>query len=285
MALDLLPLTPALGAEVRGIDLAVEPGAEEREALVAALNRYGVLVFRKQTITEEQQKAFTRGFGTVQSPFGGKRVGKETLFVGNVIAPDGIPGEIANGEMWFHQDGCYSEKPTKQSFLYALEIPERGGNTKFASTARAFANLPIDLRERAIDADIHFTFHYDSVVRDEKTKTGPQFTHPLVIAHPATGLPLLFCNRLMANAIVGWPESESAATIERLCAELERPDNVYEHVWTVGDLVVWDNLATVHARTDFDPNARRLLRRTTTIGTRPVAYRDVRTAERQASPA
>jgi taurine dioxygenase len=274
MTLDLRPLAPALGVEVRGLDLARELAADVAAELRAALDRYGVLLFRDQRLAEEDQRRFTRWFGDFQKPFGGVRKDKDTLFVGNVIAPDGLMGDIPQGEMWFHQDGCYSERPTKQTFLYALEIPEHGGNTKFASTARAYAKLPAELRERLLGFDILFSFYNTSVTRTEITKTGPRAVHPLVIAHPSTGAPLLFCNRLMGDSIVGLPEPESSALVARLCEELERPDNVYEHVWRVGDLVVWDNLGTAHARTHFEPDARRLLRRTTTFGAKPLAYRD-----------
>jgi taurine dioxygenase len=274
MSLQLRMLTENLGAEVLGLDLTSELAPDIREDIQHAWDRHGVLLFRDQSLSADDQRRFTRYFGDFQSPFGGARKGRDTLFVGNVVAPDGLPGDIALGEMSFHQDGCYSERPTKQTFLYALEIPAAGGNTKFASTARAYANLPADLRAELAAYDIHFTFHYSSVVRTEITKTGPNYTHPLVIAHHRTGEPLLFCNPLMADRIIGREPDESRALIERLCAELERADNVYEHVWRVGDLIMWDNLATVHARTDFDPTARRLLRRTTTMGERPLAYRE-----------
>lgn len=93
--------------------------------------------------------------------------------------------------------------------------------------------------------------------------------------HPSTGHPLLICNTLMADFIVGLPKDQSDALLERLCQELEQPEFIYEHVWKVGDLLLWDNLAVQHARTDFDPNERRALRRTQLRGGKPVAYRDV----------
>jgi taurine dioxygenase len=273
MPVEFRPLTPALGAEVLGVDLSREQPAEVMDAIARAWERYAVLVFRDQQITPDDQRRFVGFFGPFQAPRAGPREGQDTMFIGNVEV-DGLPSDLPNGEMWFHQDGCYTEQPTKQSFLYSLEIPSQGGNTKFASTARAYAQLPADLRTRLLDLDVHFTFDYSAVVRDANWKAGPQYTHPLVIAHHATGEPLLFCNRLMANEIVGLPKPESDALIEELCVALEREDNVFEHVWRVGDLVIWDNLATVHARTDFDPREHRLLRRMTTRGTKPVAYRD-----------
>ena len=93
-----------------------------------------------------------------------------------------------------------------------------------------------------------------------------------MIRHPATGRPALFVNRLMAESIVGMPRAESEALLEQLFEHMEQRDNVYEHVWRVGDALIWDNLATLHARTDFDPKERRALRRTAIRGIRPQAY-------------
>jgi len=132
------------------------------------------------------------------------------------------------------------------------------------------------VRARILPLDIRFNFDNQTTIRDLATwrKDIPDYTHPLVVAHPDTGRPLLFCNRLMADAIVGLPQSESDELIALLNAHIERPENVYQHVWRRGDFVIWDNLATAHGRTDFDPNQTRLLRRTTIMGSRPIPYRD-----------
>ena len=184
-----------------------------------------------------------------------------------------MEGEVPNGELTFHQDGCYAERPAKRTLLFGLEIPTTGGNTKFCSTARAFAALPASQRERLLEYDVHFV-HDRWSGQNADVHTGPQYTHPLVIAHPTTGVPLLFCNGFMADAIVGLPRAESDARIAELRAEMERPEDIYEHVWRVGDLVAWANLLTQHARTDWDPAERRALRRMQTVGSKPIAYRD-----------
>jgi taurine dioxygenase len=190
-----------------------------------------------------------------------------------------MEGNIPTGDMTFHQDGVYAENPAKGGMLFALEIPPVGGNTLFCSTARAYAALPEDLQQELLDYDVHFVSDYathNRTARQEKGKIeGGEATHPLVIMHPSTGHPLLICNTLMADFIVGLPKDQSDALLERLCQELEQPEFIYEHVWKVGDLLLWDNLAVQHARTDFDPNERRALRRTQLRGGKPVAYRDV----------
>lgn len=273
MSVKLRPLTEAAGVEVRGVDLRRVLRPDEIAEIRAAWERWGVLVFHDQQLALDDQLRFTQAFGDVQVTRAGPREGTTFVHIANATV-DGVPGDLPNGEMMFHQDGCYAENPAKQTSLFAMEIPRRGGNTKFASTGRAYDLLAPELREQLLDYDIHYSYDYTSVIRDERTQSGPQCTHPLVIAYPADGRPLLFCNRLMAERIVGLPSAESDALIARLCSQIEQPGNIYEHVWRVGDFVAWDNLLTQHARTDFDPNERRVLRRTQTVGTKTVPYRD-----------
>jgi taurine dioxygenase len=274
MAIEVRPLTAALGAEIRGVELREPLSQALVEELRALWHRYAVLVFRDQQISADDQKRFTSYFGSFQLPRGGPQRNSQILFIGNTEV-DGVPADIPLGAMQFHQDGAYGERPTKASMLFALQLPESGGNTLFASLTHAFDTLPAALRERAVRLDIRFNFDNETTIRSSAWRTDiPDYTHPLVVAHPDTGRPVLFCNRLMADAIVGLPPGESAALIEQLCAHIERPENVYEHVWRLGDFVIWDNVATAHGRTDFDPNQTRLLRRTTIAGDRPIPYRD-----------
>ena len=105
-------------------------------------------------------------------------------------------------------------------------------------------------------------------VRDDMSDVR-HFSHPIAIAHSETGRKALYVNRLMTARIDGMEEAESGALIDELLAASEDPSIVYEHVWQVGDLVMWDNRCVTHARTDFPETERRLLRRTTTEGTRP----------------
>lgn len=274
MPIEFEPLTAALGADVTGIDLREELAPATVEAIARAWQRYAVLVFRGQQISADDQKRFTSYFGSFQLPRGGAQAKSQVLFIGNTEV-DGVPADIPLGAMQFHQDGAYGERPTKASMLYALALPATGGNTLFASLERAYATLPAALRERAVQLDIRFNFDNATTIRSNAWRTDiPDYTHPLVVAHPETGRPVLFCNRLMADAIVGVTPAESAALIEQLCAHIERHDNVFEHVWQLGDFVIWDNVATAHGRTDFDPQETRLLRRTTIAGGRPLPYRD-----------
>lgn len=282
MNVEVRPLSPALGAEIRGVDLSRELAPEIVDAIRAAWERHAVLVFRDQTLGIDDQRRFVRYLGEVQpSRTPAERKHPDIMYVGNVTV-DGQAGEIPYGEMQFHSDHCYFDRPTKGTTLYALEIPSHGGNTLFASTARAYAAIPPERRRELEELDILFLFDYVNFDYGKKERRvqplwadAPRYVHPLIIAHPATGQPLLFCNRSMANTIVGYDPERSEALIEELCGYIERPEHIYEHVWRPNDLVMWDNLATAHARTDFDPAERRALRRMAMLGQKPVAYREL----------
>jgi taurine dioxygenase len=278
MAISFRPLSAVIGVEVSGVDLSKPLTPDEVASMTKAWEEYGVLVFHDQHLSSEEQQQVTRYFGETQGLRGGPYAGSEYHYVSNVTV-DGMEGNIPTGDMTFHQDGVYAENPAKGGMLFALEIPPVGGNTLFCSTARAYAALPEDLQQELLDYDVHFVSDYathNRTVRQEKGKIeGWGATHALVITHPSTGHPLLICNTSMADFIIGLPKDQSDALLERLCKELEQPEFIYEHVWRVGDVLLWDNLAVQHARTDFDPNERRALRRTQLLGGETIPYRDV----------
>ena len=276
MTLDLRPLSATLGAEVCGIDLRQPLDAATAQAIRDAWERHQVLLFRGQTIEVNDQRRFVGLFGEIQPPRSrvNERLHPDIMYVANVTV-DGEKGDLPDGEMHFHADQCYFELPTKGAVLYALEIPKQGGNTLFASTYRAYETLPRELQQRIAGREAVFT--YDAYGNPYKRKAldldkVPHFAHPMVIKHPATGRAALFVNRLMTDSIIGMPHEESEPLLQQLFEHLERRENVYEHVWRVGDVLIWDNLSTVHARTDFDPKERRALRRTAIRGVRPQAY-------------
>jgi taurine dioxygenase len=277
MKLQLRPLSEALGAEVLGLDLRAPLGPETAAELRAAWHRFHVLLLRGQDIDIDQQRRFVGCFGELQPPRSrsGERANPDVMYVANVTV-DGEMGDLPEGDMQFHADQCYYETVAGGAVLYAIEVPSRGGNTLFASTGRAYATLPPDLRARIEGREVEFVYDYRRNAYHRPTaalENAPRAVHPAVIAHPATGRPHLFVNRLMADRVVGLPRAESEALLQRLFDHMEQPDMIYEQVWRPGDVVVWDNLGTVHARTDFDPAERRLLRRMAIKGVRPGPYR------------
>ncbi len=273
--IDIVPLNPHVGAEVRGLDLAREIEPSVAAELYAAWLRHHVLVFRGQALTADDQRRFTLLFGEIQPPRsrpGQRDPNNPVLYIGNATI-DGQRGELPEGDMQFHADQCYYENPAKGAVLYALEIPSRGGNTLFASTGAAYDSLPEELREQIDRLQVLFLYDYEKNA-NRKAPTNwagaPRYVHPAVVLHPETRRRTLLVNRLMADSIVGMPREQSDGLIERLCQATERPEHIYEHEWQVGDLLIWDNRATLHARTDFDPAERRVLRRLAIRGERPI---------------
>jgi taurine dioxygenase len=274
--IDVVPLTTHVGAEVRGLDLAHAVDPSLASELYAAWLKYHVLVFRGQNLSAEDQRRFTLMFGEIQAPRsrpGERDPDNPVLYIANATI-DGQRGELPEGDMQFHADQCYYENPAKGAVLYALEIPSRGGNTLFADTAAAYRSLPADLRAQADRIQVLFLYDYEKNA-NRKAPTewagAPRYIHPAVVIHPETGERTLLVNRLMADCVVGMPREQSDALLELLFQTTERREHIYEHEWRVGDLLIWDNRATLHARTDFDPNERRVLRRMALRGERPIA--------------
>jgi taurine dioxygenase len=273
--MDIIPLSTSLGAEVRGVDLTRPVDATVARQIYDAWLKHLVLVFRAQTLSVDDQRRFTQMFGEIQPPRSRpseRDPNSPFLYIANATI-DGQRGELPEGDMQFHADQCYYENPAKGAVLYAIEIPSKGGNTLFASTYGAYDNLPEDLRQRLDDARVLYLYDYEKNANRKAPSTwadAPRFIHPAVTIHPETGRRTLLINRLMADSVVGLPRAESDALIERVCASAENPDNVYEHIWRPGDLLIWDNRATLHARTDFDPAERRVLRRMAIKGDKPI---------------
>jgi len=273
--IEVTPLTEHIGAEVLGVDLSQEIEPAVARELYAAWLKHLVLVFRNQKLTIEDQRRFTDLFGEIQPPRsrpGERDSNNPILYIGNAMI-DGQRGELPEGDLQFHADQCYYENPAKAAVLYALEIPSSGGNTLFASTHAAYDSLPDDLRERIDRFQVLFLYDYMKNANRKAPSDwadAPRYIHPAVVVHPETGRRALLVNRLMADSVIGLPRVESDALIEKLCEAAERPDHVYEHVWRVGDVLIWDNRATLHARTDFDPAQRRVLRRMAIKGERPI---------------
>ena len=159
------------------------------------------------------------------------------------------------------------------SMLYAIEVPRAGGNTLFANGYAAYETLPDGMKRLIESRKALNAYDYDSAAMKRGTRLAegvPSYVHPVVRTHPATGRKALYVNRLMTVRIEGLPEAESEELLATLFDHQERREFVYEHVWRPGDLLMWDNRCTLHARTDFSPNERRLMRRVTILGEKPV---------------
>jgi taurine dioxygenase len=234
-----------------------------------------VILFRGQGLTEERQVRFAEKFGPPARIHTSQFVrGHPAVMLISNIREDGKPiGALPDGEMQFHSDQCHQERPAMASMLYAIEVPGVGGDTLFANGYLAYETLPDEVKRRIAGRRALNAYDYDNAAtrRGSRLAEGvPSCMHPVVRTHPATGRKALYVNRLMTVRIEGLPERESDELLDYLFDHQERPEFVYEHVWRPGDLLMWDNRCTLHARTDFSPDERRLMRRVTILGEKPV---------------
>jgi len=275
----LKKLAPALGAEVSGIDLAQPLDDARWRDLEQAWHEHSVLVFRSQTLGDLQQVAFAAHFGelaqTLKDYEGGK-LHPALMYVTNEKKDGKYVGALPDGEMLFHSDMCYLERPLSAAMLFAIALPPQGGDTVFAGMYAACEALPADLRAQ-VEGKLarhsyepgYGTSNVQMRLRAPASPKAHSFAHPVLRTHPATGRKALYVNRLMTECIVGLPREASDALLLRLFEHQEQPQFQYEHRWQVGDLVIWDNRCTLHARRDFPATHLRKLRRVAVRGERP----------------
>ena len=270
-------LSEAIGVEVRGVDLNEPMDEILARTLKAVWAEESILLIRGQELDDDAQYAFARIFGEIAArskPPVEKRdfvpdpENPMHLITDRVDENGNRLGSLGHGEMYFHTDKCYEEKPHRASTLYAMEIPSEGGHTKFASLYRAYDMLPDDLRNmlegrRALQV---YDFGTVPVGTDVKIDELMHYWQPVFVTNPDTGKKALYVNRLMTSRIEGLDDAENREVLETLWDIIESPDNMYEHIWAPGDIIVWDNLSSVHARTDWPQDERRTLRRCTVQG-------------------
>jgi taurine dioxygenase len=281
MSFEVRPTGAAAGAEILGVDLSNDLDAAGFAPIQAALDEYGVIVLRDQTITPEQQIALSRNFGTLEVNFHAKRFGilgnPEIYAVSNIVEQGEPIGTRRAGETW-HTDMSYAKHPAKVTMLYAIEVPVLHGlalgDTAFANTAVAWDALPEPMRDEIQDLKGIFDFRgrkRSSPVSAEDIAQYPPVEHPIVRAHPRTGRKSLYVAREDCTGIVGKDKRAAQALIEALADHIVRPAFVYQHHWRVGDVVVWDNCTVQHrAVQDYDLPQRRLMWRTTVKGEAPI---------------
>jgi taurine dioxygenase len=271
------PLPTALGARVTGIDLAEPVSAPDVAAITQAWLDKIVLVFPGQDITQEQQLAFAENFGAT-----GVRARKADERPEGIDNHEGIMlvtndkdengeyvGSLPDGEMYFHHDMCYVPAPHKATMLYGIAVPPSGGDTKFANMYRAYDLIPDGLKEKLRGRTALQTYNYHPTEIPDVDGDLTDIHHlsqPIFITNPENGRTALYVNRLMTARIDDMDKRESDEILEQLFDLIEAPDNVLQHKWTPGDLVMWDNRSSCHARTDFDAGHRRYMRRCTVVG-------------------
>ena len=278
--IEVTPLSSACGAQIKGVDLTKELSEPTVRAIKEAWGKHLVLVFRGQSITQHQQLRFASYFGNLgnrrkapeqlRGRAEGIRQDNEKVLLVSNIKVDGQPiGAFGEGEFWFHIDGGYTPAPYRYTFLYALELPSTGGNTMFANMYKAYEAVPTALKDKLRGRKALHIHEYNRAKQANHSGdiSGiPHATHPIFVTHPDTRRKTLFVDRLMTTRIEGMSAAESDAILQQLYEIGERREFIFEHVWRLGDVLMWDNRCTIHARTDFPKEERRLLRRCTVEG-------------------
>ncbi len=295
MALSFRQLHPAFAAEVSGIDCREPLTAEEVAAVEAGMDRYAVLVFRDQNITDEQQLAFTRQFGELENYRTGGHIRKraDSRLAAGVADFSNLDkdGRIISAEdrVWFfklgdrlwHSDSSFRPIPAKYSLLSGRVLPSWGANTEFADMRAAYDALDDRTKAEVEDLVCEHSLIYSrqaigftDLTEEEIASFKPVRQH-LVRTHPVTERRSLFLSS-HAGAIVGWTIPEARMFLRDLTEHATQREFVYSHEWRPHDLVMWDNRTTMHRARRFDRNEVRDVRRTTLAG-------DVRTIEQDAA--
>lgn len=269
-------LSKHTGAEILGVDLSKPLPEDVASEIYRIFLDNCVVLFRGQTLTQEDLVRATGQFGScarydrpldLQSETQKKTL-PQVMLITN-IREDGKPiGALPDGEMWFHHDMIHSELPHKATLLYAVEVPTWGGNTLFSNLYAAYESLPDDLKAALEGRQALNAFNYGSRFKGdpEGLATRKQAIHPALYRHEETGRTAIYVDRLMTHSLIGFSETESDRLLERICDHIESDDSIYEHVWTKGDLLMWDNRSSIHARKDFPADQTRLMWRTTLSG-------------------
>jgi taurine dioxygenase len=283
-ALDVIPTGAALGAQVRGVNLRnLDAAAFAR--LMQAWHDHSVVLVRDQQLSDDDLIAFSRRLGELDwAPIqeNGRRFveGYPEIYIVSNVKVNGEPiGSLGDGEAVWHTDMSYLDVPPKASMLYALEVPPTGGNTSFCTMYGSYEALPAVLRARIAGLKIKHDGTYNSggyvrqgVTATDDPLTSPGAVHPLVCTHPNTGRRMLYLGRRRNAYLLGLALADSEALLDELWSFVDRPQFAWEHVWRVGDLVLWDNRCTMHRRDAFDPSSRRIMHRTQVKGEqRPAA--------------
>ncbi|MGY8998624.1 MAG: TauD/TfdA dioxygenase family protein [Rhodospirillales bacterium] len=274
--LEVIPLSTHIGAEVRGLDLSQPLDEKMSFELNQIWLKHLVIFFREQKLSQEDQVRVTSQFGkpgmrgrpAKYFPKGYDDLLPNIMLITNIRENGEAIGSLPDGEMMFHHDMLHSEVPHKGTFLYALEVPSKGGNTLFASGYAAYDTLPDDVKIPLEGQQASHHYHYGSTQKgdDRGTPAFSKSTHPVFRTHDETGRKAIYVNRLMTEGVVGMADEEAKPLLNAVFDHAEDPTYVYEHEWQAGDLVLWDNRCSMHARTDFPDNETRLMWRTTVEG-------------------
>lgn len=301
---EVVPARATLGAEVRGLDLRRLDDATFKDLHQAWLANV-LLFFRGQSLVADDVVSLVHRFGTpvtssnlhrsglaasdiradIRATAVAERAGNallslppEITVVSNVKQEGKPVGILGDGEVVWHADFSFKERPTAARMLIAMEVPPRdlGGNTYFLSCYAAYDALPADMKRRISGRTIKQADIVDTAMKvragmslDMDFRSVPGPSHPIISTHPETGHNMLFLGRRHGSYVNGCSLEESEALLDELWEHCTQPRFWYEHKWSVGDVVIWDNRATLHRREPFDSASRRVLYAAQVEGHRP----------------
>ena len=285
MPLKVEPILPRFGAECSGLDLTRPLGKDEVRQVIEAMDTWGVCVYRNTGMNDDQHVEFSRNFGYLERV--PRREGvrfrlphrelfdASNLNVDGEITRDAAAIQYRKGDRLWHTDSAFMEKRTSYSLLLAHEVPPEGGETWFADTRSAYEELPRDMQE-FLENKIGINSLWWSrklagaEISEEEIAQRPKARHPLVHTHAGSGRKSLFIAAHTMD-IEGMPSDEGRALIKRLIEHVTQPKHVFSVTWNTGDLVIWDNLCSMHRGGDYDyAKYKRDMRRTTVReGTEP----------------
>ena len=284
MAMEIRQLHPLFAGEVSGADITRPLGRSDVAAIAGGMDRYAVLVFRDQQLTDEQQLAFSRNFGELEftrgtgiSKPGELRLDPAFADVSNLdtnnrpLARDNRRRLYSLGNRLWHSDSSFKALPATYSLLSGRIVSEKGGETEFADMRAAYDALDAATKAQIEDLVCEHSLLYSreqlgfDLTAEERVTMQP-VRQRLVRAHPASGRKSLYLASHIGT-IIGWPMPEARAFIRDLMEHATQPQFVYTHKWRRWDLVMWDNRQTMHRVRRYDESKPRDMRRTTVGGT------------------
>ena len=286
MAAEVVPLSEACGAEIRNVDVTRPVSAEDVSVIENAFNQYKVLLFRQQPMSAEQLRDFSAHFGALQEHVQRRYQHPDVPEVvcmtnrksdgtfDEVGASRGAAPDIRDG---WHSDLSFEKEPAKATLLHAVEIPSSGGNTCFSNTTKAYEAFDAEMKRRLNGLKAEYL--YGQAKRNKmaakaaeglqgKDKIETAAVHPVIVKHAATGLPGIYLSPFTTSKILDLPETESEELIDVLVDQMTKETFRWEHVWSVGDTLMWDNRGgLMHSgRLDYPRNEARMFIRTTVRG-------------------
>lgn len=275
--LSIEPSGKTLGATIRGVDLSKPLSPREVGQVLTAIGKHGVVHFPGQTLDPAGIRDYAKQFGPVQIPEGIKEPGVPEISVLSNIVVDGKNlGALDAGMLW-HKDMTYQKDIGWATVLYGMKIPMRNGKplggTQFSNCYAAYDDLSEELK-RKLDTvtGIHSSIMYNAMARrlgskraafvGEKAAKKPLLPHPVVLTHPISGRKVLYCDPGHVESLEGLPADEAAELLTFLGKHQLQDKYLYVHEWTEGDLLMWDNMSTLHKATlDYEMDEPRLMKR------------------------